>query len=51
MCLTLLRSCFRCGYALYVGSYCGSLKSALRTTGSNGSDKGACLSSKVYGFS
>ena len=33
---------------LYVGSYCGSLKGAWRTTGSNGSDNRACLSLKVY---
>ena len=36
---------------LYVGSYCCSLKGALRTTGSNGSDSRACFSSKVYGLS
>ena len=36
---------------LYVGSYCGSLKGARRTIGSNGSDNRACLSSKVYGLS
>ena len=36
---------------LYVGLYCGSLKGAWRTTGSNGSDNCACLSSKVYGLS
>ena len=41
----------RCGYMLYVGSYCGSLKGAWRTTGSNGSDNRACHSSKVYEFS
>ena len=46
MCLTLLRSCCRCGYMLYVGSYCGLLKGAWRTTGSNGSDNRACLSQK-----
>ena len=51
MCLTLLRSCCRCGWMIYVGSYCGSLKGAWRTTGSNGSDNRACLSSKVYGLS
>ena len=51
MCLTLLRSCCRCGYMLYVGSYCRSLKGAWRTTGSNGSDNRACLFSKLYGFS
>ena len=51
MCLTLLRSCCRCGYILYVGSYCGSLNGARRTTGSNGSDNRACFSSEVYGFS
>ena len=39
------------GYMLYVGSYCGSLKGAWRTIGSNGSDIRACLSSKVYGLS
>ena len=31
------------GYMLYVGSYCGSLKVAWRTTGSKGSDNCACL--------
>ena len=36
---------------LYVGSYCGLLKGAWRTSGSNGSDNRACLSSKVYGLS
>ena len=36
---------------LYVGSFCGSLKVAWRTIGSNGSDNRACLSSKVYGLS
>ena len=39
------------GCILYVGSYCGSLKGAWRTTGSNGSDNRACLSLKVYGLS
>ena len=39
------------GYRLYVGSFCGSLKGAWRTTGSNDSDNCACLSSKVYGLS
>ena len=39
------------GYMLYVGSYCGSLRGAWRTIGSNGSDNRACLSSKVYGLS
>ena len=34
-----------------VGSYCGLLKGAWRTTGSNGSDNQAGLSSKVYGLS
>ena len=29
---------------LYVGSFCGLLKGAWRTTGSNGSDNRACLS-------
>ena len=51
MCLTLLRSCCRGGYMLYVCSYCGLLKGAWRTTGSNRSDNRACLSSKVYGLS
>ena len=51
MCLILLKSCYRCGYILYVGPYCGSVKGAWRTTGSNGSDNRACLSSKVYGLS
>ena len=50
MCLTLLRSCRRCEYILYVGLYSGSLKGAWRTTGSNGSDNRACLFSKVFGF-
>ena len=36
---------------LYVRSYCSSLKGAWRTTGSNGSDNRACLSSKVFGLS
>ena len=36
---------------LYVVSYCGSLKDAWRTTGSNGSDNRACLSSKLFGMS
>ena len=36
---------------LYVGSYCGSLKGAWRTTGSKCSDNRACLPSKVYGLS
>ena len=35
----------------YVGSYCVLLEGAWRTTGSNVSDNGACLSSKVYGLS
>ena len=49
-CLTLLRSCCRVGYGLYVGSNCSSLKLAWRTTVSNGSDNRACLSSIVYGL-
>ena len=36
---------------VYLGSYCGSLRGAWRTTGSKGFDKSECLSSKVYGFS
>ena len=51
ICLTLFSSCCRCGFILFVVSYCGSLKEAWRTTGSNGSDNHACLSSKVYGLS
>ena len=40
-------SCGNVGYKLYVGS----LRGACRWTGSNGSDKRACRSSKVYGLS
>ena len=47
MCLTLLRCCCRCGWMIFVGSYCGSLEGAWRTTGCNGSDNRACLSSKL----
>ena len=36
---------------LGVGSNCGSLKGAWRTTGPNGSDNCACLSSNEYGVS
>ena len=39
------------GYVLNVGSYCGSLRGAWRTTGSEDSDNSECLSSNVYGFS
>ena len=40
-------SCCKVGCKLYVGS----LKGACRWTGSNGSDKRTCRSSKVYGLS
>ena len=36
---------------LDVGSYCGSDKDALLWAGFNSSDKGACLSSDIYGIS
>ena len=36
---------------LYVGSYCGSLSGARRTTVIKGSDKNACLPSSVHRFS
>ena len=49
-CLALLRSCWRGGYILYTGSYCGSLSDPWRITGSSGSDNRACLSSNVYGL-
>ena len=45
--LNLLNSCGIVGYKLYVGSLGG----ACRWTGSNGSDKRACRSSKVYELS
>ena len=45
--LILLNSCGSVGYKLYVGS----LRGACRWTGSSGSDKRACRSSKVYGLS
>ena len=32
---------------LFIGSYCGSLKGAWRTTGIKGSDSNACLSSSM----
>ena len=44
--LTLLNSCGNVGHKLYVGS----IRGACRLTGSNGSDKRACRSSKVYGL-
>ena len=49
--LVLLRFWWREGYILYIGSYCGSLRGAWRTTDSKGSDTNACLSSNKYGFS